>query len=166
MAKQVTTILSHWYQLFEGFQYSSKDFYSQVASAIKSRNVPNLKLSKITYREGGPLSAKREYLRLERRGDLFDLCAAPFGNGFFVSWWLGNSTGAFIGLLLSIPVFGAIFSYFIRPLSYYKIDVALMFQESVRQAVLEVIDNLSKTSGLRELSESDRKPILRELSKR
>ena len=33
-------------------------------------------------------SANRQYLRMHRGKHAFDICAAPFGNGFFVSWWL------------------------------------------------------------------------------
>ena len=37
-------------------------------------------------------SAKREYLRMQRGKYAFDICAAPFGNGFFVSWWFTSTT--------------------------------------------------------------------------
>ena len=42
------------------------------------------------WHEGGVLSAKREYLRVTRQKLAFDLCAAPFGTGFFFSWWVGE----------------------------------------------------------------------------
>lgn len=166
MAKKVSVILSHWYNLLENFQFSSQEFYKQVEATLKSRNVPNLDVSRITYREGGPLSAKREYLRLQRKDHLFDLCAAPFGTGFFVSWWLGDSTGFLVNIILLIPVVGNLFVRFFRPLTYYKIDTALMFQESVHSSVLEVIDQLAKAKGLRALSETERKPILRDIYQR
>jgi len=52
-----------------------------------------------------------------------------------------------------------------HPMSYYRIDTALMFQESIRLAVLEVLDEMTKAKGLRVLSESERKPILSSLIK-
>ena len=51
-------------------------------------------------------------------------------------------------------------------MTYYQMDTTLMFQESVRLAVLEVIDGMTKVKGLKELSEADRKPILHELLKK
>lgn len=63
--------------------------------------------------------------------------------------------------LVVIPVFGALYERFLRPTTYYKIDTALMFQCSVHAAVLEVIDELTKSSGIPSLSELERKPILR-----
>lgn len=61
---------------------------------------------------------------------------------------------------------GAIVERFVRPQTYYRIDTALMFQESIRRAVLEVVDGLTEAKGLRALTELERKPILRELFQR
>lgn len=69
-------------------------------------------------------------------------------------------SGCAPGCLVLIPLIGALFAD--RGPTYYQIDTALMFQEIVRRAVLEVIDDLTKAQGLRALSESERKPILRE----
>ena len=90
MAKKVSVIISHWYQLIEGLQESSQQFYFLLEHAINERQIPNIDISRIDHREGGALSAKREYLRVRRKEYLFDVCAAPFGNGFFISWWLGE----------------------------------------------------------------------------
>ena len=68
--------------------------------------------------------------------------------------------------LLVIPVLGPIFEHLFQPPTYYKIDTALMFQESVRSAILEVIDEVTKAKGLRALSVLERKPILTDLLKR
>lgn len=166
MARTVSVVLSHWYHLFEGFQQSPQQFYSALEEAIKRRQIPNVDLSRIDYREGGIFSAKREYLRVRRREHLFDVCAAPFANGFFVSWWLGETPGFFWGLILLIPGLGLLLSALSRPQTYYKHDTALMFQESIRSAVLEVIDQMTEGKGLRLLSETERTPILTSLFKR
>lgn len=60
-------------------------FYKSVEEALKERNVPGLDVSRVEFAEGGLLSAKREYLRLTRERQIFDICAAPFGTGFFFS---------------------------------------------------------------------------------
>ncbi len=163
MAKQVTSIFSHWYKLVENFNYSTQEFYKQVENALEQRNVPGLKVSRVSYREKGPLSAKREYLRLSRYENNFDLCAAPFGSGFFVSWWLGQAENILVRLISAIPFFGELFLNLARPMTYYQIDTALMFQESVHLAVMEVFDQILKGKGMRALTEGDKKPIMKEL---
>ena len=90
MAKQPAVVFSNWYHLLEGLQESSKDFYTSLEEAIKKRELPEINVSRVNYREGGIFSAEREYLRVEREDLLFDVCAAPFGTGFFISWWLGE----------------------------------------------------------------------------
>ncbi len=152
-------IISHWYRLIEGLQTSPKDFYASVEHAIVRRQVPDAKSSRVDWREGGLLSAKREYLRVQRREYIFDICGAPFGTGFFVSWWLGEPQGCFQAL----PIVGP---FFARRATYYRIDTALMFQSAVHDAVLEVVDELTSAKGLRALSELERKPILREFFQR
>jgi len=148
--------------LFEGLQASPQEFFAAVEKAIEAREVPDAKRSRIDWKEGGILSAKREYLRTKRKEFAFDICGAPFGNGFFVSWWLGEIPSGLIGLLLSIPIFGLLIGWMFKPLTYYRVDTALMFQSLVHSAVLEVIDDMTKSNGLRALSESERKPHMRD----
>lgn len=154
-------ILSHWNTMIEGLGASPKEFFQSVETAVENKSVPGTKHLRIDWREGGIISAKREYLRVKRKSLAFDICGAPFGNGFFVSWWLGEVPSFFIGLTLSIPVVGPLFSRFIKPTTYYQLDTATMFQSLIHSAVLEVIDEMTKAKGLRALSESDRKPIMR-----
>lgn len=122
----------------------------EAGSAIERRAIPDAAQSRVDWREGGVLSAKREYLRVRRKQYTFDICGAPFGTGFFVSWWLTEPLGCLGG-------------YIRRRETYYRIDTALMFQEAVHAAVLEVIDGMTSAKGIRGLSELDRKPILRSL---
>ncbi len=44
-----------------------------------------MELSRIEFPEGGLLSQKRIYLRMLRERLVFDVCASPFGTGFFFS---------------------------------------------------------------------------------
>ncbi len=167
MAKATPSIVfSHWYQLIENLQASPLEFYKAVEQAIERREVPDAERSRVDWREGGLFSAKREYLRVRRKEFIFDICSAPFGNGFFVSWWLGEVPSGFLALLAEIPVIGAFIQRFVRPATYYKLDTAHMFQESVRRAVLDVIDEMTTAKGLRALTELERKPILREFFQR
>ena len=162
---QAAVVFSHWFHLLEGLQESPKSFYESLEGAVKKRELPDVKISRIHYREGGVFSAKREYFRANRKAYIFDICAAPFGRGFFVSWWLGEVPGFFRALILAIPVLGPFLVRTVRPITYYRYDTTLMFQESVHAAVLETVDGLTQAKGVRSLSELERKPIMSNLFK-
>lgn len=162
MAKRprATAIFSHWYHLVEGLQVSPMEFYTAIEAAVGTRSMPDVRISRVDWREGGILSAKREYLRIQRFEHVFDICGAPFANGFFVSWWLGELMGC-LGFIVAIPFLGPFLLRFFRPDTYYRIDTALMFQEAIHNAMLEVLDGITTSKGIRALSELERKPILR-----
>ena len=80
----------HWHSLIEGFATSSLDFYDLVKAGIAKRQIPDLKISQVEWKESGLGSGKRTYLRVSREGLNFDICAAPFGTGYFFSWWLAK----------------------------------------------------------------------------
>jgi len=185
--RKASLILSHWHKLFEGFQDSPQRIYSLIEEAIGRREIPDVDISRINYPEAGALSARREYLRVRRKDHIFDICAAPFGTGFFVSWWLGEPK-AFFWLLASIifvlvliigwiiglpwwlpPLIGltivVLWRLSLRP-TYYRLDTALMFQDSVHSAVLEVMGQVTEGKGVRVLTELEKKPILSDLFKR
>ena len=222
-----SNVISQWSQLIENFQASSRDFYGAFERAAAARAMPESLATRVAHKEGGLASADREYLRLQRGKYAFDLCAAPFGTGFFVSWWftvpplawgflytlafffglmicyamaysigfamgaaisgiafgaflafasallgvpaflwfLGNSlsNGNFAGesTVLAIPLVGWLYERIFAPPSFYSIDTALMFQEAVHNAVLEVVDGMTASKGIRALTESQRKPIMK-----
>jgi len=226
MAKQAN-VISHWYQLIENFQASSLGFYESLEAAIDRRKVPEQHAARVEFKEGGLVSAHREYLRMHRGKYAFDICAAPFGTGFFVSWWFtepplkfgilytlafffavftGMGLAYLIGVALGVALFGYVFGFFFgpccalfgvpallwiygnwirqglvdgestvlampliggiyerifAPTTFYSTDAALMFQEAVHNAVLEVIDGMISAKGLRALSDVERKPILK-----
>ncbi|MFP5234351.1 MAG: hypothetical protein ACLGSD_00490 [Acidobacteriota bacterium] len=213
-------VVSHWHHPIENFATSTMDF-SSVEAALQPRQIPEYSTSRIDWREGGVLSARREYLRIKRGKLVFDLCAAPFGTGFFFSWWLAELppshpllwaalffavvcavfglcigvlgwTGVLAGIVacvllvwllgylirnhqmgehiedavIAIPVLGWIYVRFFAPPTYYKVDTTLMFQSVVHAAVLEVVDQLLNAKGVRALTESERKPIMRDFYSR
>ncbi len=83
-------VISHWHHPVENFNTSTMEFYSAVEAALQPHQIPDYSISRIDWRESGVLSARREYLRIKRGKLAFDLCAAPFGTGFFFSWWLAE----------------------------------------------------------------------------
>lgn len=87
MFKPHEAVLSHWSILIENLEASPLTFYQSVGEALSKRQVPQTANSRVQHREAGLLSAEREYMRVKRETVLFDVCGAPFGTGFFVSWW-------------------------------------------------------------------------------
>lgn len=210
-------VVSHWHQLLDDQQASALDFYGAVEEELKRRDLPGLQLERVDWREGGVTSAKREYLRIGRERLTFDLCAAPYGKGYFFSWWvarqksqyagifgfvgiivvlgalglfiskLGLITGLIIFLIAllvsltaveqaaragngeleevvqAIPGVGVVYNNFFSPATYYALDTAIMFQESVSRAVGTVIANERNAQGLRALSPDEERPQIRDL---
>jgi len=163
MAQQADIILSNWHHFYDGLRASPQEIYFLIEKAINERELPGAVLSRVVYKEGGIFSARREYLRVRRKDHIFDLCAAPFGRGLFASWWLGESVGLFWRILFIIPPVALTLIRIFRPDTFYRIDTALTFQDSVHSAVMEVFDGVTKAKGLRALSESEKKPILSDL---
>lgn len=160
-----TTVVSHWNHLVSGMQQSSNEFYTAVDRILKSEKVDDTKTERVNIAEGGLLSAKREYFQVRRKGHVFHICAAPFGSGFFVSWWLGEVRSGLFAELTAIPYIGPIFGFLAsvaKPLTYYKVDTALMFQSVTHGAVLQALDEVIDAKGMRALTETEKKPIMRD----
>ena len=166
MAVEVSSLISHWHQLLEDYKESSQAVYGLLEEAIKKRNLPETRVDRVVIHEKGILSAKREYLRVQTKKHIFDICAAPYGNGFFLSWWLGEMPSGCLATLLGIPIIGPILSIFSPASTYFTYDTALMFQDSVHNAVLETVDQITTAQGIRALTEMERKPVLSDLFKR
>ena len=165
MRPKKPVIVAHWHNLIQGLQFSAEDYYTALDALIDKRKVPEVKVEVTHYHEGGIASAKRMYLRVARRDHVFDVCAAPFGTDFFVSWWLAEEMGTLAKIVNGMPFIGPPLIRVFSPETFYRIDTALMFQDEVHQSVLDVLDERIKGQGLRSMTESERKPIMRELFK-
>lgn len=160
-----STVLSHWNHLVPNVQQSSQEFYGSIDRYLKDAQLDGVKIERVNFHEGGMLSARREYLQVRRKDYVFHICAAPFGSGFFVSWWLGEVHSGLWGMLARIPFVGGLFDFLearLKPLTYYRIDTALMFQSATHGAVLGVLDEVMSTSGKR-LTDIEKKPVMRDL---
>ena len=160
-----TEILSHWSHLIDGLEgQSSDEFYTKLEAGITARKMPDVRCSRVSHFEGGMFSASRIYLRVTYKEHIFDVCAAPFGTGFFISWWLVNEPGC-LTALSEIPILG----WFIRLLytreTYYRIDVRLMFQSAVHAVVQEMVTEICETSGKRVPALLEFKPVMKEFFK-
>lgn len=228
-------VVTHWSKKLDDYYTPTLEFYAAVESALRRRNVPGLYAYRIKWSEGGITAPDREYLRIKGEFFCIDLCAAPFGTGFFFSSWstvrrprhlilvgfgffvatlflcvvaqqvvdpivgqlLANSVLAFVtpwisfmldmalsvlALLalvrvatragktelelnvLALPIVGSLYRQLFAPESFYRIDTLEMFHATVHTAMLEVIDGLLTTKGLRALSGDERKPIFTRLT--
>lgn len=60
--------------------------------------------------------------------------------------------------VMSLPVLGYLYVFFFNPLTYYRQDTAMMFRDSIRAAVNEVINDARQEKGLRLLGDEDLRP--------
>jgi len=161
-ATPATTIISHWNHRANQIQLSPNEFYRVVEERLAKEGLEKVKTTRVNMSEGGIFSSKREYLQVRRGDHIFHICAAPFGQGFFVSWWLGSVEKGFWAWMAKIPLIGRLFTGLFKPLTYYRVDSALMFQSVTHAAITEALDSLLSQKGLKALSEGDRKPIMRD----
>jgi hypothetical protein len=225
MAKDAN-VHGHWHQLIDNFQASPQEFYMAFEQALQERRVPELHSTRVEHKEGNVTSARRQYLRMHRGKYAFDICAAPFGTGFFVSSWFtepplqygflytfafliatgvvamilsttgfaiggsisGVSAGTILGglfavfgtpmllwlggtlvrhgvlpgesTLLAMPLIGWVYEKIFAPTTFYSMDTALMFQESVQRAVQRVIGMMTEGKGVRASIEPEPTPVL------
>ncbi len=163
------TLKSHhskWNTLIDNFNFSTQEFYKLLKEELQNHGIKHIEIEQVSLKEGNAFSSRRSYLRATWKEYQYDICAAPFGKGFFISWWLlyKNSIGQLI--ILKIPFVGGWLARKLYPVTYYKIDTASMFMTYAQAAVLKVVDDITKSQGVRALSELDRKPTLQDIFKR
>jgi hypothetical protein len=158
--------VSHWHQTIDGLTGTPSEFYEAVQSRLREQNIPGVVTKLVSFREGGILSDKRDYLRISRAEISYDLCVAPFGNTLFISSWLCRRPQGFLETCLSIPGLGQVTAILLRlfkPETYYRVDSALIVQGAIHSSVLAVLDEKTSAQGLDPIPELDRRPVLREL---
>ncbi len=78
-------VVAHWFVPLMDFQSNTEVFYKALEEEFKMREVPDLVVERILFREGGWLSPKRVYLRLRRHRTVLEVCSASFGTGWYFS---------------------------------------------------------------------------------
>ncbi|MBS1619676.1 MAG: hypothetical protein JST76_14220, partial [Bacteroidetes bacterium] len=141
-----------WHHTFDNTNFSSKEFYTTLEAAAAARKIPSVRMSRVTYEERFVIGAWREYVRVARGQYVFDVCAAPFGTGMYVSWWLVEETTWVRRLLRRLPVISA----FMGVKTYHGVDTEMMFRDLVHLAVMEAIDAVTSANGLRALGGGER----------
>jgi len=151
----ISNVLSHWSHFFTQFTLSSDVFYKALEETFKVHDMPNIALGRTKHKEAGLLSANREYLRI-RHGDIvFDICAAPFGKDFFISWWLYETTGTMRTVLRNTKV-GDFMNARAARRTFYQIDEEDMFRSCVHDCILETITAVTMGKGVTQLTDADK----------
>lgn len=68
------------------FTSEAEKFYVEVQDELLKWEVPELTMERIHFRDGGLLSQRREYLRIQRETLVFDIVSAKFGK----CWWFSS----------------------------------------------------------------------------
>ncbi|MEK7856133.1 MAG: hypothetical protein AAB288_08585 [Acidobacteriota bacterium] len=121
-------------ELMENFESSPQAFYALVEKMIAKRNIPDAKVKRVEHKQSGFFSAKREYLRISRERTHYEICAAPFGSGFFISVRMIQMPE---GTTLLDRLFGRLMSMISNPDTYYRLDSQAMFKIAVDAALAE-----------------------------
>jgi hypothetical protein len=151
----LSQILSHWTHSFPYFNLSSDVFYKQAETIIKDHQMPDVKIERAKHKEGGIFSASREYLRIKRGDLVVDLCAAPFGRDFFISWWMYETESGMRNLLKFTKV-GEFLSERAAKRTFYEADEEAMFKGCVHDCVIEAISKVTEGKGIRGLTDLEK----------
>ncbi len=114
-------VLFHWSHGFDQLQFSTQDFYKSVQTSLEKREVPGISFSRATYLtkfRTVVFDGRREYLCATREEYEFRICAAPFGTGFFVSWWFVEKEQGYVTLLKRI----SFLKWILGIKTFYQID--------------------------------------------
>lgn len=112
---QLGQVVGHWSKLVEGFQTSPLEFYRAVETGLVQRQIPGLRTERVNWSEGGVLAPDREYLRVSGGRYRFDVCAAPFGTGFFFSTWMTERRPRYVILhLVVLAVLSLVFAWMLQ----------------------------------------------------
>ncbi len=158
--RQLKNYHSNWSTLIDDFNYSTEEFYQLFKKELLSQGVSGINTLDVSLREGNVFSSKRRYIRVKWKEYQYDICAAPFGKGFFISWWLLYKSSIGKILIFRIPLIGKWLAQKLYPITYYKIDTASMFMTYAQSSVLKVIEDITSNKGVRALTEDERKPVL------
>jgi hypothetical protein len=150
--KTPVTIKSHWQHFYDGIQFGANDFYQQIEQGLRERKVHGLSFGQESFLQSHIFSAKRVYLRITEHEYVFYICAAPFGTGMFVSWWLCVKDEKFTN---KIPILSKLAGKDRNNKSFYQMDAEAMYKSAIHSVVASVADQLTAEKGYR-LTELDR----------
>lgn len=156
-------VVSRWNVLIPNFNHSSQDFYDALIQELDAHEVNGLKRVVYPRITRGAFSRKRNYLIVKYDDFLIEICAAPFGKSFFVSYWVLNEDNRFEIALGRIPWLGKRLVKWFYPVTAYRIDTIEMYRILIHNLVIEKIDAMLESEKLEKLSENQKIPVLKDI---
>lgn len=150
--RRFNAVISNWHQFIDYIPFTPKEFYVAVQREIQEKKIPHLRFSLITYRQGGLFSQGREYMRVQCKEYIFDVCAAPCASGFFVSYWMGEESDPIADFWKNMPWIGRYFRN--RPKTFFELDNEAIFKELISGSIKKVFTELSSLKGSRIIPET------------
>lgn len=122
-------LLSYWCKLSDEFLCSPKEFYAIVEKHLRERQIPGLELKYVPLRESNIFSKKRLYLQMRRERLVFEICAAPFGTGQFISsrFFDRRKTATWVDAVLAVGFVGLLGFFIMVALDRYIAIVVIGF---------------------------------------
>ena len=142
-----------WQHFYDELQFSSKEFFNQVEEGVNRRKVPEVDFAIETFLETHIFSSRREYLRISLGEFVFFICAAPYGTGTFVSEWLCVKREGFFN---TIPFLSKLMGKDRKDKTFYQIDTEAMFRSIIHSTVIETLEAITSSKGIRGLSETEK----------
>lgn len=151
----VNEVINHWSKFFNFFSMSSDVFYKELENVLKEHEMPHSTISRTKHKEGGMLSASREYLRIKHGDLVFDVCAAPFGKDFFISWWM-YETESKVRTVFKYTKFGSYLAARAARRTFYQADEEEMFTKCSHQCLMETVEKVGDGKAFLQLSDADK----------
>lgn len=149
--------VSHWHHYVEDLNQTPLDFYERVSNNIKENKTPDVRIRHHTYsKKAYWFSGSRLYLQVSSKGYFFIIGAAPYGNGFFVSYWQVENRTVNESMLRSIPLLGNLIANALYNETFFTFDTRVMYQKMIHSCVINAVDAECTAKGLRMMTETER----------
>jgi len=142
---KTSTLHSVTYQHFENLQLSAQDFYETLKTTIGQYQFPDVRCEIRTLSDNGWFESKRLYLQVKFHSFTYNICAAPFGKNFFISWRLEEADSFWIRFSRALE--GKKFK------SFYELDTEMMFKDSITAIVIAQVEVVMSEHGFRQSEE-------------
>lgn len=164
--KRKQELLSHWNILIDGLNFSTEEAYNRVEQDLHNRGVSGLRIKRKNKRIGGWFSSRRTYLVIDWKEFRYEVCAAPFADSFFVSYWMHARQSWFKSFIARIPLLGNLISYLFFRVTYYRVDTSNMFHAIAQESITSMVDEISKAQNKPVLTDEQKTPKMKDIFQR
>jgi len=145
----------------ERYPVTPLELYAMIADVFTTRQIIGVQIKRVARLEWHLLSTRRIYLLIQFRGSVCFISSIPMGTGIFITWRYSAMPSKLLLIFFEVPIFGVLAERLLAPPTFYRTDVYLAFEESVRECVIEATRILTQR-GVRALNDAERRPLLRE----